>query len=198
MANENDESRYGESERAHAEDAKAIGITEETYRLLRRIAADYLRRERIGHTLQPTALVNEAYLRLGGEDSSRWRDRGHFVATTARAMRHILVDHARARNAEKRGGGEPAHARTLVDVAGEVGDEAIDLLALDEAVRRLESLHERQARIVELRFFGGLTVSEAAAMLDVSDRTVELDWRVARAWLRRELRALGREGTGHG
>lgn len=171
------------------------GLSPAVYDELRRIAAAYLRGERAGHTLQATALVNEAFVRLG--DDGRWRDRAHFIATAARAMRRILVDHARARHALKRGGdagrvtivGDGMGAKADGSGGGAAGGEttSIDLLALDEALGRLETLHERQARIVELRFFGGFSVAETAELLGVSDRTVELDWSVARAWLRREL-----------
>jgi RNA polymerase sigma-70 factor (ECF subfamily) len=164
----------------------------EVYARLRAIAADYLARERRGHTLQPTALVNEAFLRLGGATETRFGDRQHFVAAVARAMRNILVDHARARNAEKRGGGSPGAPLTVAPNDASAGD-AVDLIELDEALARLERLDERQARVVELRFFGGLSVPETAALLGVSDRTVELDWSVARAWLRRALRGDGED-----
>lgn len=170
----------------HTHDGRGDALSGEEYDLLRRIAADYLRRERPGHTLQPTALVNEAILRLGDGDGPRWNDRRHFVATAARAMRRVLVDYARARLADKRGGGVP---RALdVEAVGAGEGDAVDLLALDEALSRLDTLHERQARVVELRFFAGFTVAETAEHLGVSERTVELDWSVARAWLKRELR----------
>lgn len=164
-------------------------LTDEAYAELRRIAARYLATERPDHTLQPTALVNEAFVRLDASSAARFADRRHFVAAAARAMRNILVDHARARGAQKRGAGK----RVALDVeaAGVDDGRGADVVALDEALERLEALHPRQARIVELRFFAGLTGAETAALLDVSERTVERDWVVARAWLRRELRREG-------
>lgn len=156
------------------------------YDQLRRIAAAHLQREAPGRTLQPTALVHEAYLRLVDQSRSTWEDEAHFLAIAARIMRQILIDHARARNAQKRGGG--ARALTLHPEQTPARTERIvDALALDEAVERLAELSERQARIVELRCFGGLTVEQCARVLDVSERTVKGDWRVALAWLEREL-----------
>jgi RNA polymerase sigma-70 factor (ECF subfamily) len=163
-------------------------LTEEAYAELRRIAARYLSAERPDHTLQPTALVNEAFVRLDASESG-FADRRHFIAAAARAMRNILVDHARARGAQKRGAGK----RVALDVeaAGVDDGRGADVIALDEALGRLEALHPRQARIVELRFFGGLTGTEIGVLLEVSERTVERDWVVARAWLRRELKREG-------
>ncbi len=181
----------------HGGDASP-GISEETYRGFRAIAAEYLRRERADHTLQPTALVNEAYVRLGR--MSGFADRQHFVASFARAMRNILVDHARARNALKRGGPvtiRVAGGQQAEPKADGPNADPVDLIELDDALDRLERLDERQARVVELRFFGGLGVRETAGLLGVSDRTVESDWRVARAWLQRELRGDAR-GDGSG
>lgn len=144
--------------------------------------------ERGGHTLQPTALVHEAYLRLS-QQRTEWESPSHFLAIAATAMRRVLVDHARARNTAKRGGGAPTSADSaaagleawlsLVD--------AIDVEAIDKALEKLAALDERQARVVEMRFFGGMEVAAVAAVLGVSERTVKSDWRVARAWLRREL-----------
>jgi len=160
------------------------------YDELRRLAASALRRERADHTLQPTALVHEAFLRLVDVPDAHWHDRSHFVAIAARAMRRVLVDHARGRNALKRGSAEVRVPLDDVDVpSGESGD--VDLVALDDVLERLAALDERQARIVELRFFGGLTVDETAALIGSSPRTVKRDWHMARAWLRREL-AVGR------
>lgn len=166
-------------------DPRETRLTEEAYAELRRIAARYLSAERPDHTLQPTALVNEAFVRLDA-GASAFADRKHFIAAAARAMRNILVDHARARGAQKRGAGR----RVALDVEAAGVDEGhgADVVVLDEALGRLETLHPRQARIVEMRFFGGLTNAETATLLDVSERTVERDWIVARAWLRRELR----------
>lgn len=159
------------------------------YDELRGLAAYQLRRERSGHTLHATALVHEAYMKLAGGGSVPARDRAHFLSIAARAMRQVLVDYARRRQAEKRGGGW--HRTTL----GE-GDQAVEfrpaeLLALDRA---LETLEERQRRVVELRFFGGLEETEIAEALDVSARTVRRDWVKARAWLYRELYPEGEAG----
>ncbi|WP_448990285.1 sigma-70 family RNA polymerase sigma factor [Luteitalea sp.] len=155
------------------------------YEELRRLAASALRRERTDHTLQPTALVHEAFLRLAETPGASWENRAHFVAVAARVMRRVLVDHARGRNALKRGNGEIRVPLDDVDVAA-VGQD-VDLVALDDALARLATLDERQARIVELRFFGGLSVPETAALIGASERTVKRDWQVARAWLTREL-----------
>jgi len=177
-----------------AEDASRPARTDELFALiygeLRRIAAGLLRRERPEHTLQPTALVHEAYLKLVDQTRIRWEDRAHFLGIAARAMRQILVDHARGRAARKRGGGRQ---RVTLDegVLAEEGKE-LELLALDEAMTRLAGVDERAARVVELRIFGGLTVTEIALVLGVSKRTVDGDWSVARMWLARELRP----GTG--
>jgi RNA polymerase sigma-70 factor, ECF subfamily len=165
----------------------------DAYQELRRLAAAYLRRERPGQTLQPTALVHEAYLRLAKDKPGRWQNRAHFCAIAANAMRQILVERARARGALKRGGGQPRV--TLVDgvidgrgaAAGNDGPAPIDLLALDQALTRLAQLDPRQARIVELRYFGGLSLEETADALDVAPATVKRDWNVARAFLAREL-----------
>jgi RNA polymerase sigma factor (TIGR02999 family) len=155
------------------------------YEELRRLAAAALRRERTDHTLQPTALVHEAFLRLAETPGASWENRAHFVAVAARVMRRVLVDHARGRNALKRGNGEIRVPIDDVDVPA-VGQD-VDLVALDDALARLAMLDERQARIVELRFFGGLSVPETAALIGASERTVKRDWQVARAWLTREL-----------
>lgn len=155
------------------------------YQELRRLAASYLRRERPGQTLQPTALVHEAYLRLMKDNPERWQNRAHFCAIAAHSMRQILIERARARGALKRGGQRP---RVTLDeglVAG--GERSIDLVALDEALERLAAFDPEQARLVELRFFGGLTVEETAEALGISPATVKRHWAVARAWLAREL-----------
>jgi RNA polymerase sigma factor (TIGR02999 family) len=157
------------------------------YDELRRLAASALRRERPDHTLQPTALVHEAYLRLADEPDARWESRAHFLAVAAQAMRRILVDHARGRNALKRGQGEPHQPLDGVEVEAVGSLTTIDLLALDDALGRLASLDPRQARVVELRFFGGLTIEETAAVTGLSERTVKREWQMARAWLRREM-----------
>lgn len=157
------------------------------YSELRKVAAGYLRKERGNHTLQPTALVHEAYLKLLGQDRTQWSNRAHFFAIAAQAMRRILVDHARKDKAAKRGG--PFAAISLED-APQIGrSRSIDLIALDFALERLAELDERQARIVELRFFGGLTVEEASEVMNVSERTVAREWKMARAWLRDQMEA---------
>ncbi len=160
------------------------------YDELRGLARGYLKRERSDHTLQPTALVHEAYLRLADQDRVRWRGRSHFFAVGARMMRRLLVDHARARRRVKRGG-EWLRV-TLGQGVGSLLGRELDrdqLLALDLALQRLADLDARQARIVELRFFAGLEVAEVAEVLGVSKRTVEGHWTHARAWLKRELAA---------
>jgi len=155
------------------------------YEELRRLAGGYLKGERVAHTLQPTALVHEAYLRIQGQGDVRWKSPGHLRAVCAQAMRRILVDHARARMAAKRGGG--ARAVTLASQGLAAHEVPLDVLEVEEALQRLEALSERQARIVELRFFGGLTSREAAEVLGISETTAEDQWRFARAWLNREL-----------
>ena len=152
---------------------------------LRRLAKAYMGRERRGHTLQTTALVNEAFLRLTDARSVRWQDRAHFVGISARLMRRVLVDHARRRSFDKRGGG--AQKVTLHDDLVTAPDPAVDVVALDRALERLEKADARKSRIVELRFFGGLSVDETAEVLHVSPDTVKRDWRLAKLWLLREL-----------
>lgn len=156
------------------------------YDELRALAESYLQRERPDHTLQATALVHEAYVRLVKQEEVEWQNRAHFFAVAARAIRRILVDHARTHQRAKRGG---RHQRVQLDDDILVTEgRGLDLLSLDEAMERLADLHERQSRIVELRFFGGLSAKETSAVLGVSSRTVDADWSMARAWLRRELR----------
>lgn len=160
------------------------------YDELRELASSFLARERVGHTLQPTALVHEAYVRLVGPGESTWQNRAHFFGAAARAIRRILTDHARARDSLKRGGG--AHRLSLDDV-GDVMDDrtapdpGVDLVALDSALTKLAQLDEQKARVVELRFFAGLTAEQAALALGVSPSTVARDWQFARLWLKREL-----------
>lgn len=155
-------------------------------RELRQLAAAHLRRERPDHTLQPTALVHEVYLRLVGASDVSWQDRSHFFGIAARLMRQILVDHARRRRAAKRGG-----LATRVTLDDDVAVERnLDVEALDEALARLAELDPRQGRVVELRFFGGLGVEETAEVLRISPTTVKREWRTARAWLYRELAPL--------
>lgn len=156
------------------------------YDELRRLAGNYLRRERAGHTLQPTALVNEAYMKLVDQRNARWQNRAQFFGVAAQLMRRILVDHARVRQAQKRGGSNQQQL-SLSDADRIAEKPNIDLLALHEALNDLAAIDEQQARIVELRFFGGLTIEEASEVLGISHATVERDWTMARAWLRREL-----------
>lgn len=155
------------------------------YRELRRIAATYLRRENPQHTLQPTALVHEAWLRLAKLPEMDWQSRSHFFAVCATVMRRILVDHARASHARKRG--DSWNSVTIDEAILPSPERAPEILALDEALDRLSALDARQAKIVELRFFAGMTEEEAGAALRISARTVKRDWRIAKAWLYKEL-----------
>lgn len=167
---------------ARAHQALQDGLYEE----LREIAGGLMRRQHAGTTLQATALVHEAWLKLGAATGLEVRDRAHFLAVAATAMRQILVDHARSRNAAKRGGGRHAVGIETVEI-GSDGSAPIEILQVDECLTRLGALDARQARVVEMRVFAGMTVEETAEALGVSPRTVELDWRMARAWLMREL-----------
>ncbi|MHC5210909.1 MAG: sigma-70 family RNA polymerase sigma factor [Planctomycetota bacterium] len=155
------------------------------YAELRSLAAWHLRGERTGHTLQATALVHEAWLRLALHDDVPWESRAHFLRVASRAMRRILIEHARRKQADKRGGGR--RRVPLEDVGVAAAEASLDLLALDEALTRLASIHERMSQVVELRYFGGLTVEETARVLDSSPMTVKRDWQAARAWLKAEL-----------
>ena len=155
------------------------------YDELRALAESYLQKERPDHTLQATALVHEAYVRLIKQEDVEWKNRAHFFAVAAQAIRRILVDHARGRQRAKRGG-EHQRVRLDEEVALVQGRD-LDMLALDAALEKLAALHQRQAQIVELRFFGGLSLKEVARFVGVSPRTVDGDWSMARAWLRREL-----------
>jgi RNA polymerase sigma factor (TIGR02999 family) len=155
------------------------------YDELRAIAHGRIRNEPSGHTLNTTALVHEAYLKLVDQDGVEWQNRSHFFAVAARAMRRILMDYAIARKAQKRGGDRRQVPLDEVVVLAEQRSE--ELLALDEALRRLETLEERHGRVVECRFFGGMSIEETAAALDISPATVKRDWTLARAWLHREL-----------
>jgi RNA polymerase sigma-70 factor, ECF subfamily len=161
-------------------------LMEAVYDELRRLARGYLGRERPEHTLPPTALVHEAYLKLVDQKRVRWQNRAHFFAIAAQQMRRILVDHARAHRTAKRGGGATIPL-TGIDVAG--APLNLDLLDLEAALEKLAALDPRQSRLVELRFFGGLTVEETAAVLGIAAITVKRDWALARAWLYRELRS---------
>lgn len=173
---------------AGARRASAEELFPLVYDELRRLARSYMSRERGGHTLQPTAVVNEAYLRLVDLSRIEWRGRTHFFAVGARAMRRVLIDHARARGSLKRGG--EWRRITLAPELGPPGGAELDpgsVLALHNALDKLAGLDDRQARIAELRFFGGLSVAEVAEVIGVSKRTVEGDWKHARVWLQREL-----------
>jgi RNA polymerase sigma factor (TIGR02999 family) len=159
------------------------------YQELHRLAARHLAHERVGHTLQTTALVNQTYLRLIDQKRVRWQNKAHFFGIAAQMMRRILVDYARARRYAKRGGGAPV---VSLDEAATVSvEKASDLIAVDDALTRLSELDARKARVVELRFFGGLSVEETAEVLKVSPNTVLREWRTAKAWLHRELSAPG-------
>jgi RNA polymerase sigma-70 factor, ECF subfamily len=161
-------------------------LLELVYGELKRLAAQAMRRERADHTLQPSALVNEAYFRLAGTPKVPWENRRHFYATAARVMRDILIDHAREHQAAKRGGSQH-HQVELRDDLLRMEADTETFLALDQALQRLALVDARQAQIVELRFFGGLGVEETAATMNLSERTVKRDWMVARAWLEAEL-----------
>src|SRR5262245_36445836 len=167
--------------------ASADRLLDVVYAELRRQAGRAMRRESEGATLQATALVHEAYLRLVDQKRVRWRNRAHFFGIAAQLMRRILVDHARGRLAEKRGGGR-AHV-TLEDADAAAAERPADVLALDEALERLAALDPDQARLIELRYFGGLTIEETAEAMGVSPTTMKSRWALARAWLRRELGA---------
>ena len=156
------------------------------YEELHRIAAQYLRRERSDHTLQPTALVHEAYLKIVDISDIAWQDCAHFFAVASNVMRRILVDYARARETEKRGGEFQRIA--LEDAISFSGDKSdVDLLALDEALKQLATFDEQQSRIVEMRFFGGLTIEETAEVLSISPATVKREWTMAKSWLYRKM-----------
>ncbi len=160
------------------------------YSELHRLAKSYMRRERPDHTLQATALINEAYLRLVGEEVD-WNSRAHFIGVAAHVMRQVLVDYARARNAEQRGGGlQRIEMQEELAISPEQLDQVVQL---DEALKRLERENPRQARVVELRYFGGLSVEQIGALLQIAPRSVKRDWALARIWLFRELRPDAKE-----
>ena len=155
------------------------------YEELRNLARNYLARERGDHTLQPTALVHEAYLRLGGTSGAHWKDRAHFYGVAARLMRQILVDHARAHNSAKRGG---LQTKIALDDAGELpGEQTLEIIELDTALKDLAQTYPRKSDVVELKFFGGLEAKEIAEILNVSEKTVLRDWNFAKLWLCRAL-----------
>ena len=173
--------KWGEGDQAALDKLMPLVYSE-----LRRLASNYLRRERQNHTLQPTALVNEAYLKLIDQKSARWQNRAHFYGVAAQLMRRILVDHARQHQAAKRGG--PSQERLSITSAGQLGEKPdLDLLALHEALVELKTFDSQQERIVELRYFGGLSIEETAEVMGIGHATVERDWKMARAWLRRKL-----------
>ena len=157
------------------------------YEPLRAIAGRHLNREREGHTLQPTALVHELYLKLIDQRRVAWNDRAHFFAVAAQVMRRILVDHARRRNSDKRGGDMISVTMGAAADLAVAAAENFDVVALDVALEHLEKIFPQQARIVELRFYAGLTIDETAAVLNLSPATISREWTMARAWLRREL-----------
>ena len=172
---------WGQGDRAALDE-----LVPHVHRELRRLARHFLAGERPGHSLQPTALVNEAYLRLVDLHAMKWESRTQFFAISARVMRRILVDHARAKLYKKRGGG--AKKVTLVDDLAAGIERGADLVALDDALQALSRLDPRRGQVVELRFFGGLTVEETAGVLGVSPQTVMRDWKLAKVWLMRQLR----------
>jgi len=167
------------------------------YQELHRMASRYMTGERAGHTLQSTALVHEAYVRLVDQRLADWQNRAQFFGLAAQAMRRILVDHARSRGRAKRGSGEPRAAMDAIDaVAAPDSVDVEDAVAIDVALNKLQAIDPGQAEIVELRFFGGLTVEETAEVLSLSPRTVKREWALARAWLHRELAGAGPRGNG--
>jgi RNA polymerase sigma-70 factor, ECF subfamily len=168
------------------EDGAASKLMPMVYEELRRLAGSYMRRERVDHTLQATALVNEAYLKLIEQRSVNWQSRAHFFGVCAQLMRRILIDHARGHTRDKRGGEQK---KVTLDEAFVFSEEHADeLLAVDDSLNRLAKIDPRQARVVELRFFGGLNVEEAAEVLGVSPKTIKRDWSVAKAWLYADLK----------
>lgn len=176
----NDMARGAAHDPAAAE--RLLGLV---YDELRVLAASLMRRERVDHTLQPTILVHEAWMKLADAEGVDWQGRAHFYGMAARVMRRILIDHARKHNAERRGGGD--WARVALSDAGAAAADEFEVLAVHEALERFAQLDPRAAQVVEMRVFGGLKVEEVAAVLGVSPRTVDGDWAVARRWLRREL-----------
>jgi RNA polymerase sigma factor (TIGR02999 family) len=176
---------WGEGDQKAGDELLPLVYTE-----LRRLARSYLRRERAGHTLQPTALVHEAYLRLIDQGQARWQSRAHFFGIAARLMRQILIEYARSRNATKRGGGLRV---TLAKSILRFEEKDVDLLALDDALSEMEKIDSEKSRVVELRFFGGMSIEETALAMGISTATVTRHWRMARAWLYRRIKK-GREG----
>lgn len=166
----------------------ADALMPHVYEGLRKIAAQYLRKERSDHTFQPTALVHEAYLKLIDISDAKWQDRAHFFAAASTMMRHMLVDHARARLTDKRGGDvQRIELDEAVSFSDTGSEKNLDILTLDGALNQLAAFDEQQSRIVELRFFGGLTVEETAEVLKISPATVKREWSLAKAWLYRKI-----------
>ncbi|MEK7832306.1 MAG: sigma-70 family RNA polymerase sigma factor [Acidobacteriota bacterium] len=169
----------------HGDQSALDSLLPMIYNELRRVADGYLRRDRPGHTLQATALVNEAFLRLIDQNQINWQNRAHFFGAAANLMRQILIQHARANHAAKRGG---QRQKLYLDEAGDMAQSNdLDLVALDDALRDLESIAPRQCRIVELRYFGGLSIEETGEVLSISPATVKREWTMAKAWLRHEI-----------
>jgi RNA polymerase sigma factor (TIGR02999 family) len=179
----------------HGDAAALSKLTPLIYDELRRIAHRYAQRERNGHTLQTTALVNEAYLRLAGGEKHDWQNRSHFFAVTAQVMRHILIDHARRRRYVKHGGA--AQQVPINEASLMAGERAAELIALDEALKEFAVLDPRKARVVELRYFGGLSLEETAEAVGVSVMTVRRDWGAAKAWLFQRLRGETQSAIGN-
>jgi RNA polymerase sigma factor (TIGR02999 family) len=173
------------AEASRGDQATVDALFEAVYIELRRMAKDYLRDERPDHTLQPTALVHEAYLRLMGGQEIVWQNRAQFFSIASQVMRHILVDHARKHTADKRGNG--ANKLSLDDAVDLAAARNVNLVALDEALVTLEALDEEQSKIVELRFFGGLTIREIAETLEISEMTVSRKWKTAKLWLHQQV-----------
>ncbi len=159
------------------------------YDELRRMAKRYMRRQPSGHTFQTTELIHEAYLKIAKHGEQDWRNRAHFFGVAAKAMRHILVDYARSKHSQKRGGWQ--ERVTLTDETAVSGDQSKDIIALDDALNLLAALDQRKSRVVELKYFGGITNEEIAEVLKISTDTVKRDWRFARTWLLRELSVAG-------
>ncbi len=169
------------------EDSAIASLLPLVYGELRALAGAYFQQQASDHTLQPTALVHEAYVKLIGPSDAGWESRAHFFAVAALAMRQILTDHARRKKAAKRGGAEQRHKVALSKIDTPIQSDEFDLIALEEALSKLSDVDERQCRIVEMRFLAGLTVHEVAEVTNLSTATVEREWRMAKAWLRREL-----------
>jgi RNA polymerase sigma-70 factor (ECF subfamily) len=180
-------------QRMKADERAASELVALVYGELRRIAASYMRSERSTHTLQPTALIHEAWMRMADQTRVDWRDRAHFFGVAASMMRRVLVDHARQRLAGKRGAGQAVLSIEWIEVADEP-HKLEEMLAIHEALGRLEAIDAQQARIVEMHYFAGMSVEETAAALDISTRTVDREWSMARAWLRGQMSAANTAG----